>query len=71
MIVRKTKGQICFKCGQFTKVFIQCECCKKISCKSCALNMFYCIDCFNAKNKKSEVNTYFEEKYANKVNNFI
>jgi len=67
MILKKDKGQICFKCGQFTKVFIQCECCKKIQCKSCALNTFYCVDCYNIKTEKSEVDRYFEEKYKEEM----
>ena len=67
MIEKKKKGQICYKCGQFSKVFVRCEACKRVCCKACAVNIFYCIDCFNAKNKKTEVDKYFEEKYKEEI----
>lgn len=71
MIIKKRKGQVCFRCGEFSKVFVQCECCRKSMCKKCALNSYYCIDCYNIKINKQEVKDYFEEKYAEKVGSLI
>ena len=67
MILMKESGQICNRCGQFTKKFIRCECCKISTCGQCSANEHHCIECHLFINQKKEVELYLEDKYANAV----
>ena len=44
MMVVKASGQICKRCGQFTKKFIVCEVCRLKVCMRCAGDSHFCSD---------------------------
>ena len=63
MMIVKDKGQICKKCGEFTKKFIVCEVCKKRICTDCAADDNFCMEHLIKVKKMSIVEDYYTEKY--------
>jgi len=67
MMIRKNNGQICEKCGSFSKKFIICDHCHRKLCLQCVMTDSQCFECYMLRGHEIEVNEYFNDKYAKGV----
>ena len=67
MMVIKSKGQICRKCGSFHKRFMVCEACRRNMCVKCAMDDSFCIECYTLRKQSNILDEYFSDKYRDGV----